>query len=92
MIQYQENDKESEKYGKNLLEKNIDKEKIKNLGEFKRKGLVVSEKSPGKFSILEDDDLRKTIMDDKTKIISITDIKSFNMANKTNFSKKKMRQ
>lgn len=89
LIQYQENDKESEKYTKNLLEKNIGKEKIKNLGEFKRKGLVVSEKSPGKFSILEDDDLRKTIMDDKTKIISITDIKSFNMANKTNFSLKK---
>ncbi|WP_261667982.1 ABC transporter permease [Anaerococcus sp. HMSC065G05] len=89
LIQYQENDKESEKYTKNFLEKNIGKEKIKNLGEFKRKGLVVSEKSPGKFSILEDDDLRKTIMDDKTKIISITDIKSFNMANKTNFSLKK---
>ncbi|WP_040398096.1 ABC transporter permease [Anaerococcus senegalensis] len=89
LIQYQENDKESEKYGKNLLEKNIDKEKIKNLGEFRRKGLVVSEKSPGKFSILEDDDLRKTIMDDKTKIISLTDIKSFNMANKTNISLKK---
>lgn len=89
LIQYQENDKESEKYTKNFLEKNIDKEKIKNLGEFKRKGLVVSEKSPGKFSILEDDDLRKTIMDDKTKIISITDIKSFNMANKTNISLKK---
>lgn len=86
LIQYQENDKESEKYGKNLLEKNIDKEKIKNLGEFKRIGLVVSEKSPGKFSMLEDDDLRKTIMDDKTKIISITDIKSFNMANKTNIT------
>lgn len=89
LIQYQENDKESEKYGKNLLEKNIDKEKIKNLGEFRRKGLVVSEKSPGKFSIIEDDDLRKTIMDDKTKIISLTDIKSFNMANKTNISLKK---
>lgn len=89
LIQYQENDKESGKYTKNLLEKNIGKEKIKNLGEFKRKGLVVSEKSPGKFSILEDDDLRKTIMDDKTKIISITDIKSFNMANKTNISLKK---
>lgn len=89
LIQYQENDKESGKYTKNLLEKNIGKEKIKNLGEFKRKGLVVSEKSAGKFSILEDDDLRKTIMDDKTKIISITDIKSFNMANKTNFSLKK---
>lgn len=86
LIQYQENDKESEKYGKNLLEKNIDKQKIENLGEFKRKGLVVSEKSPGKFSILEDDDLRKTIMDDKTKIISVTDIKSFNMANKTNIT------
>lgn len=86
LIQYQENDKESEKYGKNLLEKNIDKEKIKNLGEFRRKGLVVSEKSPGKFSMLEDDDLRKTIMDDKTKIISLTDIKSFNMANKTNIT------
>lgn len=84
LIQYQESDRNSEKYTKNLLEKNIDKEKIKNLGEFKRKGLVVSEKSPGKFSILEDDDLRKTIMDDKTKIISITDIKSFNKANKTN--------
>lgn len=89
LIQYEENDKNSEKYTKNLLEKNIDKEKIKNLGEFKRKGLVVSEKSPGKFSILEDDDLRKTIMDDKTKIISLTDIKSFNMANKTNISLKK---
>ena len=86
LIQYQENDKESEKYTKNLLEKNIGKEKIKNLGEFKRKALVVSEKSPGKFSILEDDDLRKTIMDDKTKIISITDTKSFNMANKTNIT------
>lgn len=86
LIQYQENDRESEKYTKNLLEKNIGKEKIKNLGEFKRKGLVVSEKSPGKFSILEDDDLRKTIMDDKTKIISLTDIKSFNMANKTNMT------
>lgn len=86
LIQYQENDKESEKYRKNLLEKNIGKEKIKNLGEFKRKGLVVSEKSPGKFSILEDDDLRKTIMDEKTKIISITDIKSFNKANKTNIT------
>lgn len=86
LIQYQENDKESEKYTKNFLEKNIDKEKIKNLGEFKRKGLVVSEESPGKFSILEDDDLRKTIMDEKTKVISITDIKSFNMANKTNIS------
>lgn len=86
LIQYQENDRNSERYTKNLLEKNIGKEKIKNLGEFKRKGLVVSEKSPGKFSILEDDDLRKTIMDDKTKIISITDIKSFNMANKTNIT------
>ena len=89
LIQYEENDKKIEKYTKNLLKKNIDKEKIKNLGEFKRKGLVVSEKSPGKFSILEDDDLRKTIMDDKTKIISVTDIKSFNMANKTNISLKK---
>lgn len=89
LIQYQENDKESEKYTKIFLEKNIGKEKIKNLGEFKRKGLVVSEKSAGKFSILEDDDLRKTIMDDKTKIISITDIKSFNKANKTNISLKK---
>lgn len=89
LIQYEEDDKESGKYTKNLLEKNIDKEKIKNLGEFKRKGLVVSEKSPGKFSILEDDDLRKTIMDDKTKIISITDIKSFNKANNTNISLKK---
>lgn len=89
LIQYQENDKESEKYTKNFLEKNMGKEKIKNLGEFKRKGLVVSEKSLGKFSILEDDDLRKTIMDDKTKIISVTDIKSFNMANKTNISLKK---
>ena len=86
LIQYQENDKESEKYTKNFLEKNIDKEKIENFGEFKRKGLVVSEKSPGKFSILEDDDLRKTIMDEKTKIISLTDIKSFNMANKTNIT------
>lgn len=86
LIQYQEDDKESGKYTKNLLEKNIDKEKIKNLGEFRRKGLVVSEQSPGKFSILEDDDLRKTIMDDKTKIISVTDIKSFNMANKTNIT------
>lgn len=89
LIQYQEDDKESGKYTKNLLEKNIDKEKIKNLGEFRRKGLVVSEQSPGKFSILEDDDLRKTIMDEKTKIISITDIKSFNKANKTNISLKK---
>ncbi len=89
LIQYQENDKESEKYRKNLLEKNIDKEKIENFGEFRRKGLVVSEKSPGKFSMLEDDDLRKTIMDEKTKIISITDIKSFNKANKTNISIKK---
>ena len=89
LIQYQENDKESGKYTKNFLEKNIGKEKIKNLGGFKRKGLVVSEKSPGKFSILEDDDLRKTIMDDKTKIISLTDIKSFNKANKTNISLKK---
>lgn len=89
LIQYQENDKESEKYRKNLLEKNIDKEKIENFGEFRRKGLVVSEKSPGKFSMLEDDDLRKTIMDEKTKIISITDIKSFNKANKTNISLKK---
>lgn len=89
LIQYEENDKNSEKYTKNFLEKNIGKEKIKNLGEFKRKGLVVSEKSPGKFSILEDDDLRKTIMDEKTKIISLTDIKSFNMANKTNISLKK---
>lgn len=86
LIQYEENDKKIEKYTKNLLEKNIGKEKIKNLGEFKRKGLVVSEKSLGKFSILEDDDLRKTIMDDKTKIISITDINSFNMANKTNMT------
>lgn len=89
LIQYEENDKESEKYTKNFLEKNIGKEKTKNLGEFKRKGLVVSEKSAGKFSILEDDDLRKTIMDEKTKIISLTDIKSFNMANKTNISLKK---
>lgn len=89
LIQYEENDKNSEKYTKNFLEKNIGKEKIKNLGEFKRKGLVVSEKSPGKFSILEDDDLRKTIMDEKTKIISLTDIKSFNLANKTNISLKK---
>lgn len=89
LIQYQENDKESEKYRKNLLEKNIDKEKIKNLGEFRRKGLVVSEKSPGKFSIPTDDDLRKFTMDDKTKIISLTDIKSFNKANKTNISLKK---
>lgn len=89
LIQYQENDRNSEKYTKNFLEKNIDKGKINNLGEFKRKGLVVSEKSPGKFSILEDDDLRKTIMDEKTKIISLTGIKSFNMANKTNISLKK---
>lgn len=89
LIQYQENDKENEKYRKNLLEKNIDKQKIENFGEFRRKGLVVSEKSPGKFSIIEDDDLRKTIMDEKTKIISLTDIKSFNMANKTNISLKK---
>ena len=89
LIQYQENDRNSEKYTKNFLEKNIGKEKIKNLGEFRRKGLVVSEQSPGKFSILEDDDLRKTIMDEKTKIISITDIKSFNKANKTNISLKK---
>lgn len=86
LIQYQENDKESEKYTKNFLEKNIDKEKIENFGEFKREGLIVSEKSAGKFSILRDNDLRKTIMDDKTKIISITDIKSFNMANKTNIT------
>ena len=86
LIQYQENDKNSEKYTKNFLEKNIDKEKIKNIGEFKRKGLVVSEKSSGNFSIIEDQDLRKTIMDEKTKVISITDIKSFNMANKTNIS------
>lgn len=86
LIQYQENDKNSEKYTKNFLEKNIDKGKIKNLGEFKRKGLVVSEKSSGNFSIIEDQDLRKTIMDGKTKIISLTDIKSFNMANKTNIS------
>lgn len=89
LIQYQENDKESGKYTKNLLEKNIGKEKIKNLGEFRRKGLVVSEKSPGKFSIPTDDDLRKFTMDDKTKIISLTDIKSFNKANKTNISLKK---
>lgn len=89
LIQYQENDKNSEKYTKKLLEKNIDKGKIKNLGEFKRKGLIVSEKSSGKFSIIEDQDLRKTIMDEKTKVISITDIKSFNMANKTNISLKK---
>lgn len=89
LIQYGKNDKESEKYTKNFLEKNIGKEKIKNLGEFKRKGLVVSEKSAGKFSILKDDDLRKTIMDEKTKIISLTDIKSFNLANKTNISLKK---
>ncbi|WP_049690222.1 FtsX-like permease family protein [Anaerococcus jeddahensis] len=89
LIQYEKNDKESEKYTKNFLEKNIGKEKIKNLGEFKRKGLVVSEKSAGKFSILKDDDLRKTIMDEKTKIISLTDIKSFNLANKTNISLKK---
>ncbi|WP_058991086.1 ABC transporter permease [Anaerococcus rubeinfantis] len=86
LIQYQENDRNSEKYTKNFLEKNIDKEKIKNIGEFKRKGLVVSEKSSGNFSIIEDQDLRKTIMDGKTKVISITDIKSFNMANKTNIS------
>ena len=38
LIQYQENDKESEKYTKNFLEKNIGKEKIKNLylQEFKK--------------------------------------------------------
>lgn len=89
LIQYQENDKESEKYTKNFLEKNIDKEKIKNLGEFKREGLVVSEKSYGKFSTIEDNDLKKSIMDEKTKIISLTDIKSFNMANKTNIFLKK---
>lgn len=89
LIQYQENDKESEKYTKNFLEKNIDKEKIENFGEFKRKGLVVSEKSAGKFSTIEDNDLKKSIMDEKTKIISLIDIKSFNMANKTNISLKK---
>ena len=89
LIQYQENDKESEKYTKNFLEKNIDKEKIENFGEFKRKGLVVSEKSYGKFSTIEDNDLKKSIMDEKTKIISLIDIKSFNMANKTNISLKK---
>ena len=89
LIQYQENEENIDKNTKKSLEKNIDKEKIKNIGEFRRKGLVVSEKSPGKFSILEDDDLRKTIMDDKTKIISLTDIKSFNKANKTNISLKK---
>ena len=89
LIQYQENEKNIDKNTKKSLEKNIDKQKIKNIGEFRRKGLVVSEKSPGKFSILEDDDLRKTIMDDKTKIISLTDIKSFNKANKTNISLKK---
>lgn len=83
LIQYEEN---IDKNTKNALEKNIDKEKIKNLGEFKRKGLIVSEKSSGKFSIIEDQDLRKTIMDEKTKVISITDTKSFNMANKTNIS------
>lgn len=83
LIQYEEN---IDNNTKNSLEKNIDKEKIKNLGEFKRKGLIVSEKSSGNFSILKDDDLRKTIMDDKTKIVSLTDIKSFNMANKTNIS------
>ena len=86
LIQYEEN---IDKNTKNALEKNIDKEKIKNLGEFKRKGLIVSEKSSGKFSIIEDQDLRKTIMDEKTKVISITDTKSFNMANKTNISLKK---
>lgn len=86
LIQYEEN---IDKNTKNALEKNIDKEKIKNLGEFKRKGLIVSEKSSGNFSILRDQDLRKTIMDEKTKVISITDIKSFNMANKTNISLKK---
>lgn len=89
LIQYEENDKESEKYRKNLLEKNIDKQKIENFGEFKREELIVNEKSAGKFSIIEDDDLRKTIMDEKTKIISLTDIKSFNKANKTNISLKK---
>lgn len=89
LIQYQENEENIDKNTKKSLEKNIDKQKIKNIGEFRRKGLVVSEKSPGKFSILEDDDLRKTIMDDKTKIISLTDIKSFNKANKTNISLKK---
>lgn len=86
LIQYEEN---IDKNTKNALEKNIDKGKIENLGEFKRKGLVVSEKSSGNFSIIEDQDLRKTIMDEKTKVISITDIKSFNMANKTNISLKK---
>lgn len=89
LIQYQENEENIDKNTKKSLEKNIDNQKIKNIGEFRRKGLVVSEKSPGKFSILEDDDLRKTIMDDKTKIISLTDIKSFNKANKTNISLKK---
>ena len=89
LIQYQENEENIDKNTKNSLEKNIYKQKIKNIGEFKRKGLVVNEKSPGKFSILEDDDLRKTIMDEKTKIISLTDIKSFNKANKTNISLKK---
>lgn len=89
LIQYQENEENIDKNTKKSLEKNIDKEKIENFGEFRREGLVVSEKSPGKFSILEDDDLRKTIMDDKTKIISLTDIKSFNKANKTNISLKK---
>lgn len=86
LIQYEEN---IDKNTKNALEKNIDQGKIKNLGEFKRKGLIVSEKSSGKFSIIEDQDLRKTIMDEKTKVISITDIKSFNMANKTNISLEK---
>ncbi|MDU2583177.1 MAG: ABC transporter permease [Anaerococcus hydrogenalis] len=89
LIQYQENEENIDKNTKKSLEKNIDNQKIKNIGEFRRKGLVVSEKSPGKFSMLEDDDLRKTIMDEKTKIISITDIKSFNKANKTNISLKK---
>ena len=89
LIQYQENEENIDKNTKKSLEKNIDNQKIKNIGEFRRKGLVVSEKSPGKFSILEDDDLRKTIIDDKTKIISLTDIKSFNKANKTNISLKK---
>lgn len=89
LIQYEENEESIDKNTKNSIEKNIDKGKIKNLGEFKRKGLIVSEKSAGKFSILRDDDLRKSIMDEKTKVISLTDIKSFNMANKTNISLKK---
>lgn len=86
LIQYEDKNEKSEDIGKNIIDKKLDKEKIKNLGQFKRLGLIVNEKSAGKFSILRDDDLRKSIMDEKTKIISLTDIKSFNMANKTNIT------